>query len=224
MYVIIVGGGKVGYYLTQALQRQGHEVLLMEKSGSRAEFLTEELGEVVRHGDGCEVRIMREAGMQRADVVAAVTGDDEDNLVICQMAKRYFHVPRTVARVNNPKNESTLRALGLEEVVNATGIIYNLIEQEVESGEVLPVSAIAGGRVEVVEAEVVDESPVAHKLVKDVDLPGDCMLAAIVRGTQIIQPSMTSELLPGDTIVALAKPEDEHVLREALSRPETGRI
>jgi trk system potassium uptake protein TrkA len=223
MYVIVVGGGKVGYYLTQALQKQGHEVLLLEKSSARAEFLAEHLGEVVRNGDGCEVRVMREAGMQRADVVAAVTGDDEDNLVICQMAKRYFHAPRAVVRVNNPKNESIMRALGVEELVNATTIIYNLIEQEVESGEVVPISAIAGGRVEVIEAEVVQESPVAHKLVKDVDLPGDCLMAAIIRGTQIIQPSMTTELLPGDTIVALARPEDEHVLREALSRPAAGR-
>ena len=220
MFVIVAGGGKVGYYLTKALVKEGHEVLLLEKNATRAERLAEDLGEVVRQGDGCEMRTMREAGMARADVVAAVTGDDEDNLIICQMAQRHFHVPRAIGRVNNPQNEETFRALGVKEVVSATSVIYNIVEQEVESGDVVPVTAIAGGRVEVVQVEVVQESPVANKLVKDVPLPGECLLAAIVRGERILQPSMTTEILPGDVLVALAGSEDEHVLRQALSAPK----
>jgi len=220
MFVIVAGGGKIGYYLTKALVKEGHEVLLLEKNPARAEQLAEDLGEVARQGDGCEMRIMREVGMARADVVAAVTGDDEDNLVICQMAQRHFHVPRAIARVNNPQNEETFRALGVKEVVSATSVIYNIVEQEVESGDVVPVTAIAGGRVEVVQVEVVQDSPVANKLVKDVPLPGECLLAAIVRGERILQPSMTTEILPGDTLVALVGPEDEHVLRQALASPK----
>jgi trk system potassium uptake protein TrkA len=220
MYVIVAGGGRVGYYLTKALVKEGHEVLLLEKNSARAEQLAEDLGDLVHQGDACEVRTMREAGMTRADVVVAVTGDDEDNLIICQMAQRHFHVARAVGRVNNPQNEQTFRALGVQEVVSATSVIYNLIAQEVESGEVVPVTAIAGGRVEVVQAEVGPDSPAANKLVKDVPLPGECLLAAIVRGEHILQPSMTTEILPGDVLVALSNSEDEHVLRQALSTPK----
>ena len=113
MYVIVVGGGKVGYYLTKQLMAEGHEVLLMEKDRRRQAMLAEGLGEIVVQGDGCEVRVMTEAGFGRADVVVAVTGDDEDNLVICQMAKNKFTAPRTVARVNDPANLSLFRRWAL---------------------------------------------------------------------------------------------------------------
>src|SRR3990170_8541375 len=109
MYVIIIGGGKVGYYLSQEVRRDGHEVTVLERDPKRYQLIEGELGDMVTLGDGCEVRTMQEAGMNRADVVVAVTGHDEDNLVICQLAKRKFGVPRTIARVNNPKNEDVLR-------------------------------------------------------------------------------------------------------------------
>ena len=105
MFVLVVGGGKVGYYLTKELIASGHEVALMEKDRRRAELIKDEIGSVVIAQDGCEGKYLHEAGANRADIVAAVTGDDEDNLVICQMAKHHFDVPRTIARVNNPKNE-----------------------------------------------------------------------------------------------------------------------
>ena len=105
MYIIIGGGGDVGYYLTKSLLNQGHEVLLLEKNAIRYQGLSEELGQAVMRGDACEARTMEEVGVQRADVVIAVTGEDEDNLVICQMAKKRFAVGRTIARLNNPKHE-----------------------------------------------------------------------------------------------------------------------
>lgn len=140
MYIIVAGGGKVGHYLTRALIDAGHEVLLLEKDRSRADYLTEDLGEVVTWGDACEVSTMKEVGMERADVVVAVTGDDEDNLVICQMAKRKFHVPRTIARVNNPKNEDIFEMLGIDATVSSTKIIFNLIEQQIETDEIIPLA------------------------------------------------------------------------------------
>lgn len=134
MYVIVVGGGKVGYFLTKTLLEKGHEVLLVEKEAKKCGFIREELGSetVVYQGDGCEVRYMQEIGMDRADCVVAVTGDDEDNLVICQMAKRKFNVSRTISRINNPKNEQIFRKLGIDHTVNSTNIIYELLSKEVE--------------------------------------------------------------------------------------------
>ena len=123
MFVIVVGGGKVGYFLARELIQSGHEVAIMERDRARATQITEEIGSIVIPHDGCEGKYLGEAGANRADIVAAVTGDDEDNLVICQMAKHHFDVPRTIARVNNPKNESLFKHLGVDEIVSPTRMI-----------------------------------------------------------------------------------------------------
>ena len=130
MYIIIGGGGDVGYYLTKNLLNQGHEVLLLEKSAIRAQALGEELGQSIFRGDACEARTMEEAGIRRADVVIAVTGEDEDNLVICQMAKERFRVARTIARLNNPKHEELFQKLGIDVTISPTKAILSLIESE----------------------------------------------------------------------------------------------
>src|SRR5947209_8830861 len=114
MYIIVVGGGKVGYYLTKTLVNEGYEVLLIEKNPKKVNTFVERFGAVVQQGDGCEVTTLDQAGAGRADVVIAVTGEDEDNLVICQVAKERFHVHKTIARVNNPKNEEIFRRLGVD--------------------------------------------------------------------------------------------------------------
>src|SRR5215470_9242710 len=168
MYIIIVGGGGVGYYLARTLVKANHEVLLLERDRAAHRRLSEELGEVVMQGDGCEVRIMEEAGGARADAVVAVTGDDDDNLVICQMAKMKFNVPRTIARVNNPRNEVIFHRLGIDATVSSTKIIYNLIEQEIETGEVIPLAALSRGNIEIVEVEISIKSPVLGKMVGDI--------------------------------------------------------
>ena len=117
MYIIVVGGGKVGYYLAKTLVNEGYELLLIEKNPRKVATYRERFGEVVIEGDGAEMTTLEEAGVNRADVVIAVTGDDEDNLVICQTAKKLFNVPRTIARVNNPKNEEIFRRLGIDVTV-----------------------------------------------------------------------------------------------------------
>ena len=118
MYIIVVGGGRVGYYLTKELLEAGHELVILEKDSRRARQIADELGSIVLARDGCEGKHLAEAGANRAAIVAAVTGDDEDNLVVCQMAKHHFEVPRTIARVNNPKNEPLFKHLGF--VTNRT--------------------------------------------------------------------------------------------------------
>src|SRR5713101_5967056 len=127
MYIIIGGGGEVGYYLTKSLLVQGHEVLLLEKGSTRYQALSDELGPAVVRGDACEARTMAEVGASRADVVIAVTGEDEDNLVICQMAKKRFNVARTIARLNNPRHEDLFERLGIDITVSPTKAILSLI-------------------------------------------------------------------------------------------------
>ncbi len=126
---------------------------------------------MIVHGDGCEIRTMSEIGMGRANVVVAVTGDDEDNLVICQMAKRKFGVPRTIARVNDPKNEELFKELGIDQTVSSTRIIFNLLEQQIETGQVIPLAALKKGEIEVVEANITPGSAVAGLKIGQIDLP-----------------------------------------------------
>ena len=225
MYVIVVGGGKVGYYLTRTLVSEGHEVTLIEQDPPRVERLIAEFGEAVVVGDGCEVRVMEDAGMGRADCVVAVTGHDEDNIIICQMAQRYFGVPRQIARVNNPENEEIFHLLGVNETVASTRIIYSLIDQEVETGESLLLTALKRGKIVIVSVDLAAGSPAAGKMVKDIYLPGECVLATIIREEHILLPSGTTELLPGDTVIGVASPEAQHVLRDALvgKRPSGAR-
>jgi trk system potassium uptake protein TrkA len=216
MYVIVVGAGKVGYHLTRTLVAEGHEVILIENDPGTVARLAAEFGEVVVAGDGCEVRVMKDVGMGRADCVVAVTGHDEDNLVICQMAQRYFHVPRQIARVNNPKNEPLFHLLGIAETVASTRIIYSLIDQEVETGESLLLTALKRGKIVIVAVDLLPDSPAAGRMLKDIHLPGECVLATIIRNDHILLPSGTTRLEPGDTIIGVATPEDGHVLRNAL--------
>ncbi|HEX6547246.1 MAG TPA: TrkA family potassium uptake protein [Candidatus Dormibacteraeota bacterium] len=133
MYAIVIGGGKVGYYLARDLLDHGEEVTLVEKDSARADWLEGQLGSIVMRGDGDEMAFLSTTGIERADVVLAVTGDDEDNLVALQLAKQSFNVPRTVARVNNPANVEIFKALGVDEAVSATEVLLGAIEPKIEA-------------------------------------------------------------------------------------------
>lgn len=217
MYVVIVGGGKVGYYLSRELLKQDYEVLLIEKDRRRLAFLQEELGEVAFYGDGAEVRDMERAGFGRADVVVSVTGDDEDNLVICQMAKKRFSVPRVLARVNDPANLSLFQKLGVTETLNSTRIIYNLIEQTIESDEVVPLAALQQGNIEIVEMNVSESSPLVGTQIGEIALPGQALIIAVIRGEQGRIPSGDTTLMAGDTLLMLVESNKEEALRSFFS-------
>ena len=219
MYVIVVGAGKVGYHLTRTLIAEGHEVTLTEKDPARAAELAAEFGESLVIGDACEARVMQDVGMSRADCVVAVTGHDEDNLVVCQISKRQFGVARQIARVNNPKNEPIFHLLGITETVASTRIIFSLIDQEVETGASLLLTALHRGRIVIVSVDLDKSSPAAGRMVKDIHLPGECVLATVIRDDHILLPSGTTQLEPGDTVIGVATPQDQHVLQEALLGP-----
>ena len=213
MYVIIAGGGKVGYYLTKGLLNEGHEILLIEKDSSRAAKLAEDLGDIVVRGDACEVRTMKQFGMERADVVVATTGDDEDNLVICQMAKHRFKAPRTIARVNNPENEEIFQRLGIDETVSSTRIIFNLIEQRIETDQLIPLAALKRGNIEIVEVDLGEESPVLGKQIGNLGLPPDTLVISIVRDDHALIPHVNTELKAKDSVIALVQSKLEPELR-----------
>lgn len=219
MYVIVIGGGKVGYYLTRTLAREEHEVILLEKDARRVAELREGLGDLVIQGDGCEVRTQEEAGMARADVVAAVTGDDEDNLVIAQIAKHRFHVPRAVARINNPKNQEVFRMLGIDTTVSATEIIYHMIEQQIPSGDLIPLALLKNSDIEIVEVELAARSPLIGRTLIDVTLPHDTLIIGVIRESRPRLPSPDDPFHLGDTVIALVAAESEPALREML-QPE----
>jgi trk system potassium uptake protein TrkA len=216
MYVIVVGGGKVGYYLAKALRSAGQEVTLIEKLQRRFDLLQEEFGDVAFLGDGCEVRTLDQAGAARADLVAAVTGDDEDNLVICQMAKRKFNVKRVLARINNPKNEVTFQMLGIDETVSSTKLIYSLIEQEVEVADVIPLTAIRKGQLELVEVALTEDSPSINRRVRDLGLPPKSTLAILVRGNDAEVIQGDTVLHAGDIIVAITPSAIVQEFREVM--------
>ena len=216
MYIIVVGGGKVGYYLTKTLLNEGHEILLIERDSAKVDTYAGRFGSVVLEGDGAEASVLARAGAARADVVIAVTGEDEDNLVVCQVAKQKFQVGRTIARVNKPKNEHLFRLLGIDVTVSQTNYILNLIEQAIPERAFIHLLSLRHADLAIIEATIDENSPVAHRTIDDIDLPVACVIAAIARDADVIVPEGTTEILPNDEIIAITHREQENELRRLL--------
>ena len=223
MFIVVIGGGKVGYHITRELLEIGHEVVLMEKDPGQARRLKAELGSLVIGQDGCEGRWLLEAGVKRADLMLAVTGEDEDNLIICQLADSLSRGrARTIARVNNPKNASVFRRLGVDETVSATDLILSMIEQDVEeTGAVIHLMKLDESDLELVEFKVNEESRVVSQRLSELDLPGHggnvCLL---IRGSETLFPEHDLTLQAGDMIVALVQMHREAEVRIYLTEPE----
>lgn len=215
MYIIVGGGGDIGYYLTKNLLKRGHEVLLLEKSQARYQTLKEELGQAVVRGDACEARTMEEVGVSRADLVIAVTGDDEDNIVICQMAKRHFKVDRTIARLNNPKHEEVFQKLGID-TVSPTRAILSMIEAELPSTHYVLLMTLKNAGLEIIEMRIPADSPIVGKMLRDINLPRSCNLALIIRDKQFIIPNAETSIDADDEVYALASREGEEALRQTF--------
>jgi trk system potassium uptake protein TrkA len=216
VYIIVVGGGKVGYYLTKTLLNEGHEILLIERDRTKVETYSERFGSVLLEGDGAEAATLASAGAARADVLIAVTGEDEDNLVICQMAKHKFHIGKTIARVNNPKNEQLFKMLDTDVTVSQTNYILGLIEQAIPNRAFIHLLNLRHADLAIIEATISGDSPVAHKLIGEIDLPVSCVIAAIARQADMIIPDPTTEVLPGDEIIAVTHRTEEDELRRLL--------
>jgi trk system potassium uptake protein TrkA len=220
MYMIIVGGGNVGLHLAKKLVSNNHEVLLLERDARQAQRLAQLVGEEnVMVGDGCEMTTQKDAGFERADVVIAVTGEDEDNMVVCQLAKVVWNVKRVLARVNDPAHESLFQQIGIDDTVSATSIIHSLIEQQISPDVMLPVGALARGHLEIVEVEIGHRSPVLGKKIREIVLPPQTNLIWILREDSGLAVTGDTDLRVGDMLVALVSREHSEELH-ALFEPD----
>ncbi len=218
MYIIIVGGREIGYYLARALLDEGHEVLVLDKDAAEVEYICNQLGSICVRGDGCEVATLADAGTSRADMLIAVTGDDEDNLVACQVAKHKFNVPRTIARIKNPENEVIFKKLGIDVTVSSTNVILEHIEEEVPTHPLTHLLSIRDKGLEIVEVKIPADSSVVGKQVRELSLPSGSTLSLLIPEKEKPRvPRADTTLQAGDRIIAVTPPDAEAALRAALS-------
>lgn len=213
MYVVIVGGGKVGYYLVKTLLPYKHKIAVVERNKDLCKKIANELNISVIHGDGTNIDDLSEVEVSKANILIAVTGKDEDNLIACQLAKRNFGVKRTIARVNNPKNITVFERLGVDIAVSSTSIIADLIEQEVDYSGMKTLMKLKSGRVVLSEIVVSKSSPVCSKSLKDIELPRDCVLISVIRDEEVIIPNGFTVLHEGDYIIVVSSKEDQQELK-----------
>jgi trk system potassium uptake protein TrkA len=218
MYIIIVGGGRLGYYLARTLLDEKHEVLIIEKDAATVQTIISDMGSVCIKGDGCETAVLAEAGTNRADIFISVTGDDEDNLVACQVAKYKFNVPRTIARIRNPKHEVLFKKLGIDVTVSSTSIILEYIKHEVPTNLLTHLMSIEEKGLEIVEIKIQPDSRTIGTAIKDLTLPPESILTVIIhKDTKPTVPTPATVLQAEDQIIAVTSPETEALLRTALT-------
>lgn len=214
MNIVIVGGGKVGYYLAKTLLSFRHKVSIIEMQRSLCEKLADELNIPIFHGDATKIDILKNAETAKADILIAVTGQDEENLLACQLAKNNFRVEKTIARVNNPKNTNVFLKLGVDIPVSSTKVITDLIEQEVDYAGMKTLTSIKNNKIVVSEIQIKKTSPVYGKKVMEIEMPSDCQLVAVIKEEEVLKPNENLELLEGDSVIAVSDSEDLDLLRD----------
>lgn len=218
MYIVVAGGGKVGANVTRTLLGRGHEVTLIEQDRGRFEQLEAEFGPVVINGDATEIHILERAGIARPpDLVAAVTGDDEDNIVISQIAKEGYDVPRAIARVNDPRNQQHFDLLGIRQTVCATSGLLGMVEHAMPEHGLVTLLEMRSEGLSLVEVEVPGGSPAAGKRVAALTLPEGSRLVSVMRGGTAEIAVGETVIRPGDQVVAILKPGLEDAVRRALA-------
>jgi trk/ktr system potassium uptake protein len=222
MYVIVVGAGKVGWNLGRELLEKGHEVTLIENGRDRYTAVEQELEHNVQYGDASELWVLERAGIARADMVIAVTGDDEDNMLICQVAKEKYMVEQVIARVNNPRNREWFELLGISPVVSATDLILRLIEHEVPKYGLVHLLDLPQERLEIIELLLSETSPVTGQRVGDLELPEGSLLISVLRGGTGFVPGPETVLEAGDEVLAVLDPGLEEELKTYIGPDGAG--
>jgi trk system potassium uptake protein TrkA len=218
MRVAIAGAGNVGLYIANDLRGAGHEVLLIEQQPEVRERSEAVEGVEWHIADACEVSSLRDAGLERCDVVVAATGDDEDNLVVSLLAKQEFAVPRVIARVNHPQNEWLFNEnWGVDLSVSTPQLITALVEEAVTVGRLVRILQFEGGRARLVEATLADDSPVIDQSIAEVDVPRNATIVAIVRAEHVVMPRGDTVFEAGDEVLAMVTPESEEEVRRILT-------
>jgi len=215
-YILIAGGGKVGINLARALFESGHEVAIIESESARAASLANKLECPVYIGDASTHDILEQAGVARARVFVAATGSDQDNLIACQVAKKVFGVPSTVARASNPKNEEVMTRLGVDSTVSSTAIIQQVIERELPTVRIKTLLSLKEGALQILEYPLDNTSPATGRMLREIILPAQANLIAIIRNNSTVVPRGETEFKEGDIVVALVSSDEEAQLRAAL--------
>lgn len=216
MKTIVVGGGKVGYYLVKTLIEKKHKVVLIEKDITICEKIAEELQVDVICGDGSDVDVLKDAGIEETEVVAAVTGKDEENLVICQMAKVNFNINETIARINNPKNIAIFEALGVDKTVCSTQVICNLVEGEFNSEPLKILESINSGQMILVEAKIDSESAWKDKSIDQLNIPKECLILSIIRSGKVIFPRGSVVIKEGDKVLIITNTDKKNDVEKSI--------
>ncbi len=219
MYVLIAGGGKIGANLTKSVLALGHEVTLIEQRRDRFELLEEDFEHRVQLGDATELFVLERAGIARPpDLVVAVTGDDEDNIIICQLAREHYGVEKVIARVNDPRNQPLFDLMEISPTVSATSIILAMIEHEVPEHGLIHLLELRKENLEIVEVQLDANSPSVGKKVARLSLPAGSRLITVMRDGQAHMAEGETELRPGDQVLAVLEPGKEEELRKVLLR------
>ena len=221
MFILIVGGGKVGTYLARALMAEEHEVVVVEKDAKKAQMMANLLEtDIGIVGDGCDPLVLEHAGLARADVVIADTGDDEDNLVVALIAQKQARPPRVIARVNNPRNKQIFESLDPKQpvkVISSTEAILGLIDEEVNIDQGSPMMTLRKGDLEIVKLSVPVGSPANGKKVADIGLPKNSVIVAVERGDQdLVVPNGETTIQSGDNMIIMSKKGGRQQIRAAL--------
>ncbi len=206
MYVLIVGAGKVGWNLARELLGKGHELTVVESDPVRYATVEDELEHAVQYGDGSELWVLDRAGIERADMVIAVTGDDEDNILICQVAREKYGVERVIARCNNPRNLQHFELLGIKPAVSATDLILRLIEHEVPRYGLVHLLDLPEERLEIIELVVSDDAPAAGRAINDIGLPEGALVISVLRGGSGFVPKADTVVEAGDEVLVVLDP------------------
>ncbi len=219
MRIAIAGAGNVGHFVASDLMGRGHDVVLIEQNAALVNTLKEDLkGVSWIVGDACELYTLDAAVLSSCDVVVAATGDDEDNLVVALLAKQEFAVPRVVARVNHPDNEWLFReSWGVDVAVSTPHLLTSIVEEAVSVGDLVRLLNLEQGKVSLMEVTLAEGSPAEGRVVRDLNMPSDCTLVAIVRDRHVISPRDETPLRAGDEVLALTAAEAEGDLRRALT-------
>lgn len=216
MNIIVVGGGKVGYYLSKTLIEYGHNPTLIEMNKKMSAFIANDLDIPIINGDGTSTEIQAKANTQHADVLISVTGKDEDNLIACQLAKKMFNVKKTIAKVNNPKNSKIMKHLGIDIVISSTESIAKLLIREVDTNFIKHIVSINGGEASLNEIIIPENSRINNKKLYDIKLPENSIIVSINRNNKMIIPRGNTEIKSGDILLVMSSNDEIQKITELL--------
>ncbi|MDD2955389.1 MAG: TrkA family potassium uptake protein [Oscillospiraceae bacterium] len=216
MKIIVVGGGKVGYYLTKTLLEHGYQPVLIEEQKALCTRTANELDIPVICGDGTMIDVLENAGVRQCDALIGVTGQDENNMIACQLAKNLFHVPRTIAKVNNPKNLSIMKKLGVDIPINSTENIARLLEREVDAAAIKQLMPLNQGTSSLSELQLPADYKLHGVRLSELRLPEESIIVSITRGSELVIPRGSTQILSRDKIIVICKNSVLHELSTAL--------